>query len=121
MLFFVQKSTLGMVTVEAYDSVIIGIHKKWPQSLNSVRSINTSNEPPKCNSSLPNIYWWLIELPFWFKGGFLLKVLGILTTQYEKDILWLRIHSSTKQSDFQPMLEKFLRASSIHDHKQFIL
>ena len=30
-------------------------------------------------------YWWLIELPFWFKAGFWLKILGILTTQYVKD------------------------------------
>ena len=34
---------------------------------------------------LEMLFWWLIELPYWFLVSFVLKFLGILTMSGEKD------------------------------------
>ena len=36
-----------------------------------------------CGYSWP--YWWLIELPYWFKAGLWLKDIELLTTRDAKD------------------------------------
>ena len=41
--------------------------------------------------------WWAIELPYWFKACFLLRILGIFSVQYVKDNFML--------NKFQPTLE----------------
>ena len=31
------------------------------------------------------VYWWLVEVPYWFKISFLPKIMGIYTTRDEID------------------------------------
>ena len=35
-------------------------------------------------------YWWLVDWPYWFKAGFLPKILGIYTKRGEIDIFYAR-------------------------------
>ena len=49
-------------------------------------------------------HWLLIELPYWFKSCFSLKMLEILTKQYTKIILWqvMRSEIQPTRGDFEP-------------------
>ena len=70
--------------------------------------LKSTNEAPRTNlqhasSELrsrtigPND-WWLIELLYWFKASFLLKILGIVTTRGEIDNLGCLGEYSVKSS-----------------------
>ena len=48
-------------------------------------------------------YWWLIELPYWFKSVFLLKILGIYRMQYAKDS---RGEIQSMQGEIKPNIGK---------------